>query len=338
MSARNVLVARLDKVGDLVLSTPFLANLRRALPEARITALVNSYNRGVLEHNPDVDEIVENPRDLRPGGFDLGISLSPTMATYRTIWRSGARQRAGIVYASRWPALILSPLLLTDPLVLELDEALHEGRPVLHEVRQMLKLGEQLGFPMPEVPLKVVLDAEDRAWAQKLLGQPGLWIGLQLSPRWYTGNWGREDVVLLAHHVMQVHPDVRLLITYGPTEREEVEWLRRVINQGALEGSRVCLAGDVCFSRWAALIAACRIFVSPDTGSLHVAAACQVPTVAVYEDATYEHCVQQWAPWQARHYKVRKGRVPDTLAGVVAGLEALTGAAAAHHEATGPNH
>ena len=57
-SARErFLVIRRDNIGDLVCTTPLIAALRRARPGAFIAALVNSYNREVLDGNPHLDRV-----------------------------------------------------------------------------------------------------------------------------------------------------------------------------------------------------------------------------------------------------------------------------------------
>ncbi|MBV8424589.1 MAG: lipopolysaccharide heptosyltransferase family protein, partial [Candidatus Eremiobacteraeota bacterium] len=47
----NILLSRTDRVGDLILSTPAIASLRRSFPHARLTMVCSSYNRVVVEHN-----------------------------------------------------------------------------------------------------------------------------------------------------------------------------------------------------------------------------------------------------------------------------------------------
>ena len=53
----KILVIRHDNIGDLIVTTPLFRALRERFPDARIDALVNSYNRPVLDHNPDLSQI-----------------------------------------------------------------------------------------------------------------------------------------------------------------------------------------------------------------------------------------------------------------------------------------
>jgi len=81
---RKILLSRTDRIGDLILSTPAIATVRASFPDAHVTMVVSPYNRVVMERNPDVDELVELPREGRPGafgrlhsGYDLAIALAP---------------------------------------------------------------------------------------------------------------------------------------------------------------------------------------------------------------------------------------------------------------------
>ena len=56
-SQLRILVTRRDNIGDLVCTTPLIHSLRQHLPDARIDALVNSYNVAVIANNPDLDQV-----------------------------------------------------------------------------------------------------------------------------------------------------------------------------------------------------------------------------------------------------------------------------------------
>src|SRR5450759_4565553 len=53
----SILIVRRDNIGDLVCTTPLISALRRRYPRAHIAALVNTYNRQVLEGHPDLDAL-----------------------------------------------------------------------------------------------------------------------------------------------------------------------------------------------------------------------------------------------------------------------------------------
>ena len=63
----KVLILKRDKIGDMLLMTPMLAHLRRAIPQAEIHLLANDYNAWVIQDDPNIDKLWIYPR-LKSGG------------------------------------------------------------------------------------------------------------------------------------------------------------------------------------------------------------------------------------------------------------------------------
>lgn len=329
-TTRKVLIVRTDHVGDLVLSTPFIETVRRNLPRSRITALVTPYLREVLEGNPSVDEIAIIDRDgrsasrdrvlreLREAQYDLCIALSPTMPSYAIARAVRARLRAGYIYSRRWVPRALSGVLLTHRAVFHIDSLVEKGLTVPHEVEQTLWFARALGFSAEPVPLRVYPAPAESQEAWRDLGveaEPGThapdwnvvsrrenaWLAVQLAPAWLRPPWSLEHFMEMLKALRAALPQASLLVLYGPGEAAAGHELR---TSGLPEGVHV--RGELSFARWASLLGGARIALSPDTGSMHVAAAMRTPVVGVYEEATYDLCAQQWAPWMVAHRKVKK--------------------------------
>ena len=106
---RRILFIRLDRVGDVVLSTPAIEALKRGFPRAEITVLLRPQTAALLENNPHVDRLVvldpgagpaEQYRvlqDLRQQRFDFAIDpcVDWKLSTALIAWASGARFRIG---------------------------------------------------------------------------------------------------------------------------------------------------------------------------------------------------------------------------------------------------
>ena len=91
-------MVRRDNIGDLVCTTPLLAALRRACPQAWIGALVNSYSAAVLDRNPDLDEVLvyTKLKHLEPGASALGALA----ARIGELWRLRRRRLDCVVLAN----------------------------------------------------------------------------------------------------------------------------------------------------------------------------------------------------------------------------------------------
>src|SRR5947209_5623302 len=80
----QLLLSRTDRMGDLILSTPAIATVRKSYPGAHITMVCSPYNSVVMERNTDVDEVVQLPREVKVSAFgknfrnmDVAIALAP---------------------------------------------------------------------------------------------------------------------------------------------------------------------------------------------------------------------------------------------------------------------
>jgi heptosyltransferase-3 len=340
--ARKVLVVRTDHLGDLVLSTPFFETLRRNLPRARITALVTPYTREVLERNPSVDEIVAMDREsadrsqimrhLKEQAFDVVVALSPTTRAYAIARTLGAPVRAGYIYSRRWVPRALSGVMLTHRAVYHIDALVEKHQPVPHEVEQMLGFARVLGLSAEEVPLRLYPDLYQAAEACEPLGEeaqafaPHLvnlgrvqwvpttrrecsWLAVQLAPHWLRPPWSMEAFIDMLEVLQAAIEGVKIVVVYGPNEQKQGQDLA----QSGRVNDRLKVFGDLNMSRWAGIMGAARMALSPDTGSIHVAAAMRTPVVAAYEEPTFDLCSQQWAPWLVPNRKVMKTTPAETI-------------------------
>ena len=154
---REVLVLRLDRMGDVLMSLPALARLRAALPRARIRLAVGRWSEEVARAAP-VDEVLVwsapwaaragesadslrglwgRARALRRVGLDLGIDLQGDLRSALLLALAGARRRVG--YANTGGAYLLTDVVPLDETVSWVEQnqaavaaAVHGGgaRPV----------------------------------------------------------------------------------------------------------------------------------------------------------------------------------------------------------------
>lgn len=342
----RVLILRTDHLGDLLLSTPLIRALRSALPGRHFTLVASPANAGALQGWDALNEIIEfDPgwplaqrwrfgRELGRQRWDLCLVLSPRTPSYLLGWLSGAPIRAGIVYSRRIAARLLSPWWLTHPVVVGVDELLAKREAVPHEVKQLAQLADILGLPHSEPgPLEYPLNQDNLDWADAWLQQQvcdcgcdvsGPLIGIHGAGKWWSAGWTDAHFFDLIHTIQTDDPrfvsvpNARVLVTFGPGDRElEQAVLQRL---QAIPHPQILLPGSLSVPRWAALLSRCDAVISPDTGSLHLAAAVERPVVAMYEADSFLHCSTQWAPWHVPHAIVRRGKPAATIPVIVAEL------------------
>jgi heptosyltransferase-2 len=186
---RRILVVQLDHLGDAVLSTPLIAELRAAYPEAAIDVLASPSNHEVFQANPHVDNVRVAERtwferrpdrwglvtavwslggSLRGQGYELGIDVRGDVLSVVVLALAGVPRRAG------W-AMGGGAFLLTD---------VAEWIPGRHEVKSRLALLERLGIA-----------AEDSARIEVLVrDQDRIAIARRLSEAWPRRSVRKSEV------------------------------------------------------------------------------------------------------------------------------------------------
>jgi ADP-heptose:LPS heptosyltransferase/glycosyltransferase involved in cell wall biosynthesis len=325
---RSVLVVQMADLGDVILSGPFLRELRRFLGRAKITLVVQSAMVNVIERCPYVDEIVPyNWRTVRdwetafrgaPGWwwsslraaatrlwkrrFDLAVSLrwnnDPCQAAALILmYASGAARR--VAYLDAQDDFKRDSLRFVDRLI---SDGPVRGSPK-HEVEYQLDLLRFLGGRPESSGLEVWTDAGDESVARAILARPGLSDGgplVALAPgaRWSFRRWPPERFTELGAW-LQDEFRARIMIFAGKSERP----LANRIESGLRKDRTVNLAGRTTLRQMAAVLKHCDLFIGIDSGPMHVATAAGVPTVGLFGAGEYG----RFRPWGTAHEVIRLG-------------------------------
>ena len=300
----RILLSRTDRVGDLILSTPAIASVRRSFPDAHVTLACSRYNSVAVDRSPDVDELAMLDEREKPGAFgarfrgvDLAIALAPRDVDHRIVAATRAPKRVGYTYATRYLARLGLRTMLTDIVLSEADPRIAERRPgraVLHEVEQVLAVAAAAGARTLVRDLVLPVTEEDRA---AVAGLPPGPIVVQLGRRWTEHG-------STAASCLQLFRDLRALgrpivATYGDDARALGEEIERAEVADAVLGS-------LPFHVWAAVFERAACVVTIDTGATHVASAVRVPTVVLFEDKWFRLASQEWSPYRVPNAILRK--------------------------------
>ncbi len=347
-SVREVLVLRLDRIGDVIMSLPALADLRAALPDARIRLAVGSWSADVAKSAP-VDEVltwsapwVGRPsegaqswgqiasaaRALTKARLDLALDLQGDVRASLLMRLTGARARVG--YANTGGAYLLSHVVPLDETVSWVEQ----NRRAVHAA---------IGL-VPTVAFDP-LTADDRRFASELLrnlhleGRRPL-IGLHPSGGRLVKQWSIARFREVAGLLQQRH-DATILVTGSAADRALAAELAN-----GLPAKPIDLTGRLGVRETMALLERLDLFLSPDTGPMHMACAVGTPSVTVFgpsDPARYfsggsgapgtRHVVVRADLWCSPCNLIRKppaecdGPEPPECLGLVS-VEAVYGAAA----------
>ncbi|MDA8387840.1 MAG: glycosyltransferase family 9 protein [Nitrospiraceae bacterium] len=294
MNNPRILVLPLYGIGDVLMTTPALRNIKEKIPSARVTCLhMSRATRDILIGNPNIDDNIHFPfleagrlRGARflsgfRGRFDVAINFYPSNRKDYNIasFLSGCRIRMGHTYGMHnWRELNF----LKNRTLPEDDQ--------LHNVEENLRLLEFLGIKDPYAyPLEAFLaEEEDRAAGGWLLENGidertplvGLHPGTSAFKEHVKRRWPPERFPRLIDGLCSVLADHRFLVFGGPEEAP----LKKSITGNCAPSSRgrVHAVETPGIRQAAALVKRCGLFISNDSGLMHMAAAFQVPTVAVF--------------------------------------------------------
>lgn len=280
---RHIVVRSANWVGDAIMSTPALHAIRRNFPGARITLLAKPWVVPVFDHNPDIDRVMiyqangrhqgwqgllRLARDLRAQKFDLAILLQNAFEAALLTWLARIPRRLGFTTDAR-------TLLITDRV--RTWRRLKRG----HLVDYYLGLLSGAGLRTFGRNLSLTISPPERTAAAGHLKRIGLAddrrvIGINPGATFGTAKrWPAERFVALSRRLIE-QENAQVLIFGGPAEAA----LGASI--AAQVGSRcINLCHQTTLRQAMALIARCHVFVTNDSGLMHVAAALDIPQVAI---------------------------------------------------------
>ncbi len=297
----NILVLRYRFIGDTILTVPFLRNLRRAYPRARIDMVVAPYSSDVLIGTPYVDEfIVYDPptihadstgrhrtllskarfaADLRKRRYDKAYVLKRSLSSAVFAFLSGARERIGFDTESRG-------FLLTKRVPYRRDQ---------HEVRNFLDVLRADGVPVVDDHLEAWLSEDETAFADRFLAERGLAAGERLAGiHPFTANRNRawhEDNFIAAANALQAEHNVRILLFGGRRDLQLAGYIRERIRPAPISA-----VGSTDLRQTMALLSRCSLLLCNDSGIMHLAAALDVPLVALFGPQSPD----LFGPWAKR--------------------------------------
>ncbi|MEO6808780.1 MAG: glycosyltransferase family 9 protein [Isosphaeraceae bacterium] len=279
----RVCLIKPSSLGDIVHALPVLSALRRQWPDARMAWVVNTGLRSLLDGHPDLDEVIPFDRAgfrLSPGGlakfgrfladlrrrrFDVTIDLQGLLRSGIMTAATGAKVRIGQPFAREGADQFYNHRL--PPVSAE-----------MHAVDRLLKVAEAFGADVSRPRFALATSIDDRRWARDVLSETASpRLVLNMGARWPTKRWPPSSFAALARRAVEER-GASLIAVGAPEDRPLVEQLRTDL--GSIPVLDLC--GKTTLPQLAALSAEADVFLSNDTGPLHLAAAAGARTVGVY--------------------------------------------------------
>ena len=292
---QNILVVKLDHIGDFVTALPPIRRLKKLFPHARITVLAGPASQAFIALEPCIDEFIPFAffharsqlgervlttedyaglaEQLRPYRFDLAVDLRKHISTRDVLKYTGARFLAGFDYLGQFPFLDIA-------LDWDGDRSLQRKRS--HIVDDLMALVNAIGhaseadrtimqpgpaaMPIGELPVRI----------QALFVKPV--VAVHPGAGNVTKQWPEEHFSALIDLLIERN-DVNILLVGGP---DEVQVANALMENVQRPDAVMSMAGHTSLADLPRLLKNCILYIGNDSGPKHIAAAVGIPTVGIH--------------------------------------------------------
>jgi lipopolysaccharide heptosyltransferase II len=260
LSPFRVVVRSTNWLGDAVMSVEAVRRIKYGRPDVRLTILTRAKLADFWRLVREVDEVIPvAPHDsvvtvaakIR-AGFDVAILFPNSVRSALEVWLAGIPRRVG--YARRWRRLLLNQFI-AEP---------SAPGPIRHQVDHYLRIADRVGADLEET-----LEEPQRQSPDPVLA--GLCPGAEYGPAKRWTEFGPTALELSKRHGLH-------WLIFGTAKEKPIgDALIKVLGSCATD-----LTGGTSLSELISQIQRCRLLLTNDTGTMHLAAFLGVPTVAIF--------------------------------------------------------
>jgi heptosyltransferase-2 len=277
---KKILIIRTDRLGDVILSTPVIKNLKQAFPGVHIAFMCRPYTKDVVEGNPEVNEVILYDKygkhkramatlkfalNLGKKNFDWVIILHPT-------------NRAHIIsFLAKIPVRIGWDKKMGFLLTKKLHHNKSEGKK--HELEYNLDVLRELNIPIVDKSTYFPIEEDARKRVEEILSEKGLrpeekFIAIHPSASCPSKRWPQEFFSQLIK-IIDEKLNIKFVIITSNAERNLGELVIR-------ETEAIDLRGQLNISQVGALLKKASLFISNDSGPVHIAASLNTPVISIF--------------------------------------------------------
>ena len=272
----RVLVSRIDRIGDVVLSTPIPREIKKAYPESFVSVLVRNYTRDIYLNNPNVDEIIlfdgkdeNNPKTfwqlvkkIKNYKFTHSFMLLPNEKLNWILFFSGIPNRIGVGH-KLYQFLSFSRYVDRKKYI-----------PLRHEADYCLDMVRKIGIEPKSLEPEIFLSSEEIVKSneikKKLAPNGELLIGINTTSGKSSPNLTVEEYKKLIIHLSE-GKNIQIVVTDNNL-RDEIKNIKEVAYPNIDSSLRESIINFSVLD----------LLVSASTGPMHICAALKIPTISMF--------------------------------------------------------
>ena len=305
---RRILILRMGPLGETLLTTPVIRALRRRFPEAYIAYMVAPGREDLVSENPNLDEVIT-----------YSVSIP------KLIYNMAKRSFQMVVILQPTFRLVLHTFLARIPFRIGFETNSGKGRLLhvavpnnidQHEAARYLDVVRGIGIEPDSEEPEMFVSPTAQGWADDFLASVGVssdrpLIGLNPGSGSESRRWSKAGFAQVGDRLHQKY-DAQIFITAGDAEGSLPHDVA-----GLMSCSPVIVTG-ITPMQLGAILQKCRLYISNDTGPMHMSTAVKSPTIALFGASN----PQQWGPhWQPHTIIARNSMEEITVEDVLAAAD-----------------
>ncbi len=291
----KILLLKFRNIGDVLLITPLVSNLKAYFEEAQIDVAVNYHTDPMINLNPNINKVIIYDRELvktsslfikiwketkfffsfRKENYDMVINLTEGDRGTIISWLSKAPIRIGYLNKNRFFKDIYTHNLPKQEL--------------RHTVETNIDPLRQLNIPIKHKKVEVFWSKDDERLIQKELTNINEFIHIHPVSRWLFKCIADNTMAQIIDYC-ELELGLRVVLTTSP-EKFELDKVDKILNY--CKSNPVNLAGKFSLKQIAALNKKSKLFIGVDTAIMHISASNNIPVFAFFGPSGADH----WGPW-----------------------------------------
>lgn len=290
----RILIIRLAPLGETVLTTPVIRVLRQHFQDAYIAYMVAPTREDLVSANPHLNEVLTYQSSvpkliyqLIRNKFQLAVVLQPTFRLVLHTFLARIPFRIGFETNTGGRKL----LQIAVP-----------NNTAQHETQRYLDVVRALDIEVADDEPEVFVDDAGKTWVNDFLESRNLnddkpIIGLNPGAATSYRRWDVDNFAILGNMLHEAY-GAHIIITTGPREGELAHQMAKQMAHPPI------VVNDVTPMQLAAVLQRCHLYISNDTGPMHLSTAVKTPTIALFGGSN----PMQWGPpWNKHTIIARQG-------------------------------
>jgi lipopolysaccharide heptosyltransferase II len=270
---KKILCIKPRGIGDIVLSTIIIDNLKSYFPGVKIDYLTETFAKPCIEDNPNIHNILTMGQKefplwvalrIRKEKYDLILDLWSNPRSAQITFLSGVKYRVGYSYRGRRYAY---NILATSE------------RGGCHSAEHNLELLKAISVPIISKEIQYYISVKDREYAKSIFKSnfedKDFVVGIIPAGGWDSKRCEVSKWIEISERIYNDY-NAKFLILWGPGDKQDADNIINVL------GKKAVLAPQTDIRQISGLISLCNLVIANDSGPMHISAALGRPTIGIF--------------------------------------------------------